>query len=165
MTAVTIRPAGPGDAALIAELVREHAELEGAREQVRGTAEGYAHPGMACLIAEIEGRVAGFALYFANFSSWEGRPGLFLEDLYVRGWARGQGIGRRLVAALARQTQAQGGTRVDLVVARANDARRFYERLGLRHVEGWLLYRLDGDALDALAEDGPPPAGPDSDLL
>jgi ribosomal protein S18 acetylase RimI-like enzyme len=94
---------------------------------------------------------AGFALFFANFSSWEGRPGLFLEDLFVRRQFRGLAIGRRLVAELARLVKARGGSRLDLVVADSNAARRFYERLGLREVRGWLLYRADNATLDALA--------------
>jgi GNAT superfamily N-acetyltransferase len=156
MAAVALRLAGPGDAGLIEALVREHAAEEGAPSAVRGSAQDYARAGFAecpfeCLIAEVDGKPAGFALFFANFSSWEGRPGLFLEDLFVRRGFRGLGIGRRLVAELAQLVQARGGSRLDLVVADENAARQFYERLGLREVKGWLLYRADGTALDALA--------------
>jgi GNAT superfamily N-acetyltransferase len=157
---VVVRSAGPGDARLIAALVREHAAQEVAAEAVRGAVEDYARAGFAerafeCLVAEVDGRPAGFALFFTNFSSWEGRTGLFLEDLFVRDEARGLGVGRLLLAELARLVKARGGSRLDLVVADGNVARRFYEHLGLREVEGWLLYRADGAALDALAAEEP----------
>ena len=156
MAAVALRFAVPSDAGLIEALVREHAAEEGAAAAVRGSAPDYARAGFAecpfeCLIAEVDGKPAGFALFFANFSSWEGRPGLFLEDLFVRREFRGLAIGRRPVAELAQLVKARGGSRLDLVVAHENAARRFYEHLGLREVKGWLLYRADGAALDALA--------------
>jgi GNAT superfamily N-acetyltransferase len=93
VAAVALRFAGPGDAGLIEALVREHAAEEGALGAVRGSTQDYAR--------------AGFALFFANFSSWEGRPGLFLEDLFVRRQFRGLAIGRRLVAELARLAKAR----------------------------------------------------------
>jgi GNAT superfamily N-acetyltransferase len=156
MAEVTVRMAGPDDAGLIAALVREHAAYEGAPDAVRGAAEDYARAGFAeaafeCLIAESDGEPVGFALFFTNFSTWEGRQGLFLEDLFVRDTARGLGAGRRLVAELARTVRERGGTRLDLVVMEENVARRFYEHLGLRQAQGWLLYRADGAALEALA--------------
>jgi GNAT superfamily N-acetyltransferase len=109
---VALRLAGPGDAGLIEALVREHAAEEGALGAVRGSTQDYARAGSAgraleCLIAEVDGTPAGFALCFANFSSWEGRPGLFLEDLFVRRQFRGLAIGRRLVAELARLAKAR----------------------------------------------------------
>jgi GNAT superfamily N-acetyltransferase len=160
MAAVALRFAGPGDAGLIEALVRERAAEEGAPSAVRGSAQDYARAGFAerlfeCLVAEVDGKPAGFALFFADFSSWEGRPGIFLEDLFVRREFRGLAIGRRLLAELARLAKARGGSRLDLVVAGENAARRFYEHLGLREVEGWLLYRADGAALDALAAEDP----------
>jgi GNAT superfamily N-acetyltransferase len=156
MAKLTVRPAGPDDAGLIAALVREHAAYEGAPDAVRGAAEDYARAGFAeaafeCLIAEADGEPVGFALFFTNFSTWEGRQGLFLEDLFVRETARGLGAGRRLVAELARTIRERGGTRLDLVVMEENVARRFYEHLGLRQVQGWLLYRADGATLEGLA--------------
>jgi GNAT superfamily N-acetyltransferase len=160
MAAVALRFAVPADAGLIGALVREHAAEEGASGAVRGSAQDYAQAGFAgcafeCLIAEVDGKPAGFALFFANFSSWEGRPGLFLEDLFVRREFRGLAVGRRLVAELARLAKARGGSRLDLVVGDGNAARRFYEHLGLREVKGWLLYRADGATLDALAAEEP----------
>ncbi len=108
-------------------------------------------PAFECLIAELDGRPVGFALFFANFSTWEGRPGIYLEDLYVDEAARGHGVGRDLMAALARQVVERGGERLDFSVLDWNPARRFYGRVGARYMEHWLPYRVSGDALLDLA--------------
>jgi GNAT superfamily N-acetyltransferase len=107
------------------------------------------------LLAEDGGTVVGFALFFHNFSTWEGRRGIYLEDLFVRDRARGLGVGRRLMAALARLALERGCRRLDLWVLHWNPARRFYEELGLRHMDDWLPYRAEGEALARLARGGP----------
>jgi GNAT superfamily N-acetyltransferase len=151
---LVIRPATIVDAPLIATLVREHAAYEGG-PRVGGTdadfAAGLADGAFECLIAEAAGEPIGLLLFYPIFSSWSGRRGLFLEDLFVRESARGLGFGRRLVAELARLALRRGGSRIDLVVTEHNVARRFYEQLGLRQVDGWLLYRAEAAALQALA--------------
>lgn len=158
---MTVRAAGPEDAGLILELVRELAVFERAPDSVAATAEDYrrelasAHPGFGCLIAELDGGPVGFALYHHNYSTWTGRRGIYLEDLFVRDRARGRGVGRRLLVELARVAVARGCPRLELSVLDWNPARRFYEGLGFRWKHDWLGYRLDGDRLAALAASGP----------
>jgi GNAT superfamily N-acetyltransferase len=159
---VAVREATADDAALILELVRELAAFERAAPgAVRATEEDFrreiagARPGFECLIAEVDGSPAGLALFFHNFSTWEGRRGIYLEDLFVRDRARGLGVGRRLMAALARLALERGCRRLDLWVLHWNPARRFYEELGLRHMDDWLPYRAEGEALARLARGGP----------
>jgi ribosomal protein S18 acetylase RimI-like enzyme len=151
---LAIRPATIADAALVAVLVREHAAFEQG-SPAGGTAEdfaaGLAEGAFECLIAEAADRPLGLLLFLAVFSSWTGRRGLFVEDLFVRAEARGLGVGRRLMAELARIARRRGGTRIDLVVAEDNSARQFYRQLGLREVEGWRLYRADAAVLDELS--------------
>lgn len=162
MTAVRIRPAHPDDAAAILRLVRELARFEQAEDQVRATVadlvrDGWGEPRrFEALVAELGGAggaggPAGFALYFHTYSTWEGRPGLFIEDLYVAEQARGLGIGRRLVAACAAVALARNCRRMELNVLHWNPARDFYHRLGLAHLEDWLPYRITGAALTRLA--------------
>lgn len=157
MAEVTARPATPDDAALVLALVRELATFERAPDAVKATEvdlrRGLAgpHPAFECLIAETDGGPVGMAVFFPTFSTWEGRPGLKLHDLYVREAARGSGAGRALLAALARTALERGCTRLDLDVLDWNPARRFYERAGLRSQRGWLAYRADAEALARLA--------------
>jgi GNAT superfamily N-acetyltransferase len=157
---ITVRPAGAADAPTIVRLVRELAAYEGLLDQVRITEadvlrDGFGErPCFACLLAEVDGAAVGFALYFEDYSTFEGRPGIFVEDLYVAEQARGLGVGRRLLARLAQIAVERDGRRLDLMVLHWNPARRFYERLGFRHSAGWLPYRLAGDALARLAEEG-----------
>lgn len=160
---VTIRPATPDDAGLVLGLVRGLAAFERAPDAVRATEDdlrrGLAgpRPAFECLLAEAaDGEPAGMAVFFPTYSTWEGRPGLKLHDLFVRERARGTGVGRRLLAALARVALERGCTRLDLDVLDWNPARRFYERSGLRRQRGWLAYRADAPALARLAAgDGP----------
>ncbi len=162
MTAVRIRPAHPDDAAAILRLVRELARFEQAEDRVRATVadlvrDGWGEPRrFEALVAELDDAggaagPAGFALYFHTYSTWEGRPGLFIEDLYVAERARGLGIGRRLVAACAAVALARNCRRMELNVLHWNPARDFYHRLGLAHLEEWLPYRITGAALARLA--------------
>lgn len=158
MADVTIRPATADDSELLYRLVRELAEFENEPDAVHASPEDFRRhgfgpdPAFRALIAELDGAPAGFALYFRNFSTWTGRPGLYLEDLFVRQSARGHGIGGTLVAHVAAEAVRMDGGRVDLWVLHWNPARKFYEKLGLAHMEDWLPYRVDGDRLRRLAE-------------
>lgn len=157
MLSVSIRPAEPSDAATIVRLVRELADFEGLLGQVRISEadvlrDGFGErPRFECLLAEVDGAPVGLALYFEDYSTFEGRPGIFVEDLYVAEAARGLGVGRRLVARLAQITSERDCRRLDLMVLHWNPARSFYDRLGFRHSADWLPYRLTGDALARLA--------------
>jgi GNAT superfamily N-acetyltransferase len=109
-------------------------------------------PRFECLLAEVDGAPAGLALYFEDYSTFEGRPGIFVEDLYVAEAARGLGAGRQLLAHLAQITVERDYRRLDLMVLHWNPARGFYDRLGFRHSADWLPYRLAGDKLARLAD-------------
>lgn len=155
---VAIRLAVAGDAALILEMVREHAAHDGRPEAVRAGVEDFRHegfgatPAFECLIAEADHRPAGIALFFQTFSSWTGRRGIFLDDLFVRAPARGRGVGAALMRRLATLAIERGCTRLDLNVLEGIAAHGFYRRLGLRHTAEWHPYRVDGTALKRLAQ-------------
>ena len=160
MPTVTIRPAVEADCATILRFVRELAEFEHEPDAVKATEEDFRRDGWGeqpvfeALIAELDGAPVGFALTFRNFSTWEGRPGLYVEDLYVTPDARRYGVGRKLLAAVAQRAVERGYRRVDLSVLDWNPARGFYDRVGFRQMKEWLPYRLTGDALSALAAEG-----------
>lgn len=165
--AVVVRQARVEDAATIVGLVRELAAYEKLLDQVKISEEdvrrdGFgARPRFECLLAEVDGEATGFALFFENYSTFEGRAGIYVEDLFVREEARGQGIGRMLLVRLAAEVVRRGGRRLDLGVLHWNPARDFYHRLGFAHRNAWLPYRLEGDALTALSnalEQPDPPA-------
>jgi len=159
MPTVTIRPAVEADAATILGFVRELAEFEREPHAVKASVddvrrEGWgADPVFEALMAELDGAPVGFALTFRNYSTWEGRAGLFVEDLYVQPHARKFGVGRKLLAAVAQRAVERGCRRVDLNVLNWNPARGFYDRIGFKQLEEWLPYRLTGDALAALARE------------
>ena len=154
---VTIRSAEASDAATIVRLVRELADFEGLLDQVRLTEADVLRDGFGerlrfeCLLAEVDDAPVGFALYFEDYSTFEGRPGIFVEDLYVAEAARGLGIGQQLLARLAQVAIERDYRRLDLMVLHWNPARGFYERLGFRHSADWLPYRVTGEALARLA--------------
>lgn len=158
MPDITLRDAAPADVPVILALIRELATFEREPDAVVATEadllrDGWGpEPRFGCRLALLDGRVAGFALWFYNYSTWLGRAGIYLEDLYVSPWARGHGLGERLVADLARRAVQEGMRRLDLSVLTWNPARQFYEKLGLAHRSDWLPYRLEGDAIRALAE-------------
>ena len=160
MPTVTIRPAVEADAATILGFVRELAEFEREPHAVKASVddvrrEGWgADPVFEALMAELDGAPVGFALTFRNYSTWEGRAGLFVEDLYVQPHARKFGVGRKLLAAVAQRAVERGCRRVDLNVLNWNPARGFYDRIGFKQMEEWLPYRLTGEALHALAKEG-----------
>ncbi len=163
---LVIRPATPADAGTIVDLIRELAVFE--KEpltSVKATAadilrDGFGpQPRFECLLVEAAGRAAGFALFFHNYSTWEGRAGLYVEDVFISEWARGSGLGRRLIAEIAAIAEDRGCTRVDLSVLHWNPARGFYERIGFVETAEWRRYRLDGEPLMRLAAEsaaGPP---------
>ncbi len=112
-------------------------------------------PRFEAILAELGGEPIGFALWTSNYSTWEGRAGIFLEDIFVYDHVRGQGAGRALLARLARIARDRGLGRIDLNVLTWNPAREFYRRLGVDHLHDWVPYRVRGEALDRLAgEDG-----------
>lgn len=111
-----------------------------------------ADPKFAAAIAELDGAVVGFTLWTFNYSTWEGRRGLFLEDIFVEARARRFGVGRALMADLARRALAHGLGRIDLNVLTWNPARKFYESLGIDHIDDWAPYRIRGAALERLAQ-------------
>ena len=158
---LTLREAQAGDAAEILALVRELADYERLLHEVDATQEGLhaalfgAAPRVFCDIAEQDGAVAGFALWFYNFSTFRGRHGIHLEDLFVRPALRGHGIGRALLAGLAQRCVRERLTRLEWSVLDWNEpALAFYRSLGARAMTEWVPHRLTGEALEALARGG-----------
>lgn len=155
---MTIRDATPDDVPVLLELVRELAAYERAPDAVEATPELLhealfgATPTASCSVALDEaGQVAGFALWYVTFSTWKGRPGMWLEDLFVRPAARGRGLGRALLKQLAAVCLARGYPRFEWWVLDWNEpARGFYRSLGARPEDEWTVWRLDGAALTAL---------------
>lgn len=155
---LNIRPATRADAPVIASLVRELAEYEKLLADARATAEDFLReldtpqPVIHVLIAEWNGAPAGFALYFFNFSTFVGRPGLYLEDLFVRPEQRSHGIGRALLRALARIAQERNCGRMEWAVLDWNEpALRFYQSLGARQMKEWIVHRLTPVEIGKLA--------------
>ena len=156
-----IRPAVPGDEALVLEFVRElaayerlsHAVVAGVEDVRRALFE---EPRRAeVLLAFDAGVPVGFALFFHNFSTFVGRAGLYLEDLFVRPAARGRGHGKALLCRLATLACERGCGRMEWAVLDWNvPAIEFYRRLGARPMADWTIYRLEGERLTALADDG-----------
>jgi GNAT superfamily N-acetyltransferase len=154
----TVRPATRSDVPLIFRLICDLAEYERLRHEVRADAAGLAarlfgeRPYAEVLIAEIDGAPVGFALFFHNFSTFEGKPGVYLEDLYVDPAVRGRGAGKALLKRLAGIAVERDCGRLEWAVLDWNQpAIGFYKRLGARPMNDWTVYRLDGDALTALA--------------
>jgi GNAT superfamily N-acetyltransferase len=155
---LAIREARPGDAALVLRFVQELADYEREPDAVVATeamldeALFGATPRIFCDIAEWDGEPIGMALWFYNFSTWRGRHGIYLEDFYVTPAGRGRGAGRALMARLARRCVEQGLERMDWAVLRWNEpAIAVYERLGAFANDEWAMWRLTGEALEALA--------------
>ena len=155
---VNIRSAIQGDVPVIAQLIRGLARFEKLEHEVVMTEDLLAtalfgkRQYAEVLLAEDEGQAVGFALFFHNFSTFLGRPGIYLEDLFVMPEHRGKGIGRLLLASLARLAVERHCGRLEWAVLDWNrEAIRFYERLGARPNSDWTIYRLTGEALSGLA--------------
>ena len=157
MNAITIRFATIDDVGVLLQLIRGLAVYEKAPDAVVATEEDLRQHGFGpkrhfeALLAFLDGEPAGFALFHPRFSTWLGRPGVYLEDIFVTEAARGRGVGRRLMARLAAIAVERGWKRIDFQVLDWNPARNFYRRLGLEHVGEWLRYGGNADALRRLA--------------
>jgi GNAT superfamily N-acetyltransferase len=155
---LTLRRATPSDAPLILEYIRELAAFEREPEAAVATEADilrYAfseHPLIHVTMAEWDGRPAGFALWFLNFSTWEGKPGIYLEDLFVRPEFRRNGIGKALLQHLAARAVEEGWTRFVWQVLDWNTpAIEFYEAHGARLMRSWITCRVEGAAIERLA--------------
>ena len=157
MSAIALRFATAEDVGLLLELIRELAAYERAPEAVVASEDdlrrhGFGpEPRFEALLAFVDGEPAGFALFYPDFSTWLGRPGLFLEDLYVREWERRRGVGRRLMARLAALAIERDWPAMHFNVLDWNPARGFYGRLGIEHRNEWLPHSATGEALLLLA--------------
>lgn len=153
-----IRPATLADVPLILRLVRELAEFEREPDAVEATEDMLAaalfgeRPAAEAVIAELDGAPVGFALFFQNFSTWTGRPGIYLEDLYVTPAARGSGTGTALLRHLAGIALDRGCGRFEWAVLDWNEpAINFYRAMGAVGMDEWRVQRVAGDALMKLA--------------
>jgi GNAT superfamily N-acetyltransferase len=163
---LTVRPAALADAPLIYELIRDLAEYERLAHAVRATEADVVkvlfgpNPRAFCDIVEAEGEAVGFALWFYNVSTFEGRHGIYLEDLFVRPAARGLGAGKALLARLARRCLEEGLPRLEWSVLNWNEpAIGFYDALGAGAQTEWTVRRLTGEALERLGTSLPEGAG------
>jgi GNAT superfamily N-acetyltransferase len=157
---ITVRPAEPADAPLIHQFILDLADYERLRHEARASEQDTAaalfgpNPRVFCDIAEADGAAVGFALWFYSFSTFEGRHGVYLEDLFVKPEARGLGAGLALMRALAQRCRDEGLTRLEWAVLDWNaPSIAFYDRLGASAKSDWITRRLSGDALAALAAD------------
>jgi GNAT superfamily N-acetyltransferase len=157
MKDLQIRPATVEDIPTVLALIRELAEYERLLHEVVATEEMLRQalfgprPVVECVIAHVDAKPAGFALFFHNFSTFLSRAGLYLEDLYVRPDHRGQGVGEQLLRHLARLAVKRGCGRMEWAVLNWNKrAIEFYERMGAVGIKEWTVYRLTGEALTRL---------------
>ncbi len=155
---ISIRSAVPADLPLIAQFIRDLADYEKLAHEVRfdeaklGEKLFGPRPYAEVVIGELGGEPQGFALFFHNFSTFEGRPGLYLEDLFVRPAARGSGLGKALLAHLAQLCIDRDCARLEWSVLDWNTpAIGFYQSLGAKLMDEWTVMRVDGDALTDLA--------------
>ncbi len=157
MPPTTVRSATAADVGTILRFIKGLAAFEHEPDAVRATEadllrDGFGPaPKFEVLIAEVEQEPVGFALFFPTYSTWEGRPGLHLEDIFVVEHLRGQGVGLALMVRLAEIAVERDYGRLELSVLHWNPARKFYHALGMQHLEEWLPYRISGEALKALA--------------
>ena len=156
---VTIRRAEAADISDMLRLIVALAVYEREPDAVKATPESLAETMFGpdaqvfAHVAVLDGATVGVALWFLTYSTWTGRPSLYLEDLFVDEAARGSGAGRALFRALAREAVDRGCARMDWAVLDWNDtAEGFYARMGAHHSTGWRPWRIEGDALAALAE-------------
>ena len=157
MTPITLRFATSGDVALLLQLIRELAAYEQAPNAVLATEDDLRRYGFGAerrfeaLLAFVDSEPAGFALFYPDFSTWLGRPGLYLEDLYVREWARGRGVGRRLMARLAALAIERDWPALHFNVLDWNPAAGFYHRLGIDARDEWRPFAATAGVLCSLA--------------
>jgi GNAT superfamily N-acetyltransferase len=159
-----IRSGQRKDVPEILALIQELALFENEPDAVKTTEadllrDGFSEsPFFQTKVCEVNGEIVGFALFFFCWSTWTGRPSLFLEDLYVKEKARGHGYGVALLQACAQVAVAKGCARFEWEVLDWNQgARDFYHKIGARHMEDWLVYRLDGEPLQKFAGQALPP--------
>ena len=161
-----LRPAAPTDAPEILALIRELADYDHLLHEVDATREGLhaalfgPTPRVFCDLAEQDGVIAGFALWFYSFSTFRGRHGIYLEDLFVRPAMRGRGIGRALLSGLASRCLREDLARLEWSVLDWNEpALAFYRTLGARGMKDWIPHRVTGEALLTLAGGDPKTLG------
>ena len=155
----SVREAAAADVPVIRQLVHELAVYEKEPDAVEATEDDLhaalfgPDPSANCHVAELDREVVGFALWYRTFSTWTGKPGLWLEDLFVRPEARGSGLGKALLVELARTCVARGWTRFEWWVLDWNEpAQGFYRSLGARPEDAWTVWRVAGTDLTALAQ-------------
>ena len=158
---MSIRPAEIRDVPALIAMVLELAEYENAPEQAIATEDDFTrdlfgeNPRVHALVVEVEGDVVAYAFYFLNYSTWLGRHGIYLEDLYVRPSYRGRGFGKALLVRLAQECVENGYGRLDWSVLDWNTpSRDFYAALGAEGLTEWVPYRVHGVALATLARMG-----------
>jgi len=153
---VTIRSATPDDIQIMVDLIKALAAYQGQQKQVSVTSEdlrrdGFGpNPKFECVLAELDDRAVGLAIFHPTYSTWEGATGVYVDDLFVDESVRGQRVGHKLIKEVARRTSDKGGSYLALNVVHANPARNFYDRFGFNHVDDLLTYRLSGARLDNL---------------
>jgi GNAT superfamily N-acetyltransferase len=159
MDAFQIREAVVADVPTIMGLIRDLATYERAPNDVVATEDGLrevlfgGEPSARVLLAFVSNEAVGFAVYFFNFSTWLGRPGLYLEDLFVKPEIRGRGYGRALLVRLAKIAREHGCGRMEWAVLDWNEpAIQFYKKLGAKPQDDWVVYRLTRDGISRLAE-------------
>jgi GNAT superfamily N-acetyltransferase len=155
----TIRPATVADVSVILELIQALATYERAPNEVTATEKGLTEvlfgekPAAEVLLAFENETAVGFAVFFHNFSTWLGRPGLYLEDLFVRPEDRGKGYGRALLIRLAKIARERGYGRMEWAVLDWNEpAIQFYHKLGAKPMDEWTVFRLTRDGIAKLAD-------------
>ncbi|MEI9812457.1 MAG: GNAT family N-acetyltransferase [Acidobacteriota bacterium] len=159
MSSIEIRPANAADVPVVLEMIRGLAEYEKLTHMVSATEESLRRtlfaerPAAEVLLASVDGSVAGFALFFINYSTFLGKPGIYLEDLFVQPHARGRGVGFALLRELARIARDRDYGRVEWSVLDWNEpAIGFYKKVGAVPLDEWTMFRLTGDAMGALAD-------------
>ena len=156
----SVRAATPEDVPIVVSLIKELADYEREPDAAKATAADIDaalfgdSPKAFCHVAELDGEVVGFALWFLNFSTWLGTHGIYLEDLFVRPEARGSGLGKALLTTLIEIARDRGYGRVEWAVLNWNVAAQdFYRSQGAYPMDGWTVWRLAGEALNIPAED------------
>jgi GNAT superfamily N-acetyltransferase len=152
-----IRPAQPNDVPGIHALLLELADYERLSHTVKATEDALhealfgSKPAAEAIVAEVDGRMVGYALYFTTYSTFVGRPGIYLEDLFVQPASRGQGIGKQLLARVAATAIERNCGRLEWAVLDWNQPSiEFYKRLGASTMDDWTVYRMTGESLAAL---------------